>query len=213
MHASGSSHSSAGGEGLEDSRLRRLSAQIDHASHLLPAQGPITVFIHHNTLHAFEDCPFEEAVAKAAHVFRCHPYLTEDRYREALTRGRIRFTDLHEVLARDLADRAEEEVPCFGTLLDLRLAMLRFPLRSGPTEELVWYVAEADSLRRVRNGVSSAVRAQLIAETRRWVMRDLRGNYDPTRNGSSKGRPGRPATGSLADLLERSGESTIENWS
>ena len=91
--------------------------------------------------------------------------------------------------------------------------MLRFPLRTGPTEELVWYVAEADALRRVQEGVSSAIRAQLIAETRRWVMRDLRGDYDPTRNGSSKGRPRPRAAGSLADLLERSGESTIENWS
>ena len=91
--------------------------------------------------------------------------------------------------------------------------MLRFPLRSGPTEELVWYVAEADALRRVQERGLSAIRAQLIAETRRWVMRDLRGDYDPTRNGSSKGRPRRHAAGSLADLLEPSGESTIEDWS
>src|SRR3954451_9125018 len=100
----------------------RLRHAIEHASHLLPAQGPITVFIHHNTLHAFEDRPFEEAVAAGGPVFGGQPYLTEDRYRDALTRGRIRFTDLHEVLLRDLAGRAEEGVPCFGTLLDLRLA-------------------------------------------------------------------------------------------
>ena len=43
--------------------------------------------------------------------------------------------------------------------------MLQYPLRSGPTEELVWYVAEANALRRVRSEVSSAVRARLIAET------------------------------------------------
>src|SRR5918997_534471 len=94
--------------------LDRLRHAIEHAAHLLPAQGPITVFIHHNTLHAFEDRPFEEAVAQGARVFGCQPYLTEDRYRDALTRGRIRFTDLHEVLMQDLADRAEEVVPCFG---------------------------------------------------------------------------------------------------
>ena len=47
--------------------------------------------------------------------------------------------------------------------------MLQYPLRTGPTEELVWYVAEADALRRVRAEASSAVRARMIAETRRWV--------------------------------------------
>ena len=46
---------------------------------LLPAQGPINVFIHHNTLHAFEDLPFDEAVKKGAQLYGCQPYLTEDR--------------------------------------------------------------------------------------------------------------------------------------
>ena len=128
-----------------DPDLHALSEVIEHAGHLLPAQGPITVFIHHNTLHAFEDLPFNEAVMKAAHLFGCQPYLTEDRYRQELRRGRIRFTDLKETLENDLGERAGGRIPCFGTRLDLRLAMLQNPLRSGPTPELVWYVAEANA--------------------------------------------------------------------
>src|SRR4249919_740352 len=120
------------------SSLTRLRHVVEHAAHLLPAQGPITVFIHHNTLHAFEDLPFDEGVEKGAHVFGCQPYLTEDRYRDALMRGRIRFADLQEVLEKDLGRRAGEAVPCIGTLLPLRLAMLQYPMRTGPTEELVW---------------------------------------------------------------------------
>src|SRR4051812_18340852 len=193
--------------------LLHLSEVIEHAAHLLPAQGPITVFIHHNTLHAFEDLPFNEAVKKGAHVFGCHPYWTEDRYREALTRGRIRYAELQEVLQQDLGDRAGEQIPYVGARLDLRLAMLQYPLRAGPTEELVWYVAEANALRRVRPEASSAVRARLIAETRRWVLRDLRGWNDPTRNGSSKGAANQRVPAGLAELLDRFGESTIENWS
>ena len=143
-----------------DADLHTLSEVIEHAGHLLPAQGPITVFIHHNTLHAFEDLPFNEAVKKAAHVFGCQPYLSEDRYRQELRRGRIRFAELKEALEHDLGDRAGEKVPCFGTRLDLRLAMLQNPLRTGPTDELVWYVAEANALRRIRRDVSAADRAR-----------------------------------------------------
>src|SRR3954451_11682872 len=86
----------------------RLRHAVEHASHLLPAQGPITVFIHHNTLHAFEELPFTEAVKRAARVFGCHPYLTEDRYRDELRRGRIRFPELQAVLREDLGTHADE---------------------------------------------------------------------------------------------------------
>ena len=158
-----------------------LAGAIEHAAHLLPQQGPITVFIHHNTLHALENLTFEDAVGRGAEVFGCQPYLGEDRYRDELIRGRIRFDELREVLAEDLGVSADDPVPGFGTRLDLRLAMLQDPLRIGPTEELVWYVAEYDALRRARPEVSSATRARLIAETRRWAMRDLRpnGHGDP----------------------------------
>jgi uncharacterized protein YbcC (UPF0753/DUF2309 family) len=192
--------------------LARLRHVVEHAAHLLPAQGPITVFIHHNTLHAFEDLSFEEGVERGAHVFGCQPYLTEDRYREALTRGRIRFADLQEVLEKDLGERAAAEVPCFGTLLKLRLAMLQYPLRTGPAVELIWHVAEVNALRRVRPEASSAVRAQLIAETRRWVMRDLRNGFDPARNGSVETSSRGGLSESLSELLGWYREPTIEDW-
>ena len=192
------------GRGDQATRSRRLEAVIGRAAHMLPAQGPITVFIHHNTLHAFEDLPFHEAVKQGAQIFGCHPYLSEDKYRDALARGRIRFSELQEVLEHDLGARAGEEIPCFGNRLGLWLAMLQYPLRSGPTEELIWYVAEANALRRVRSEVSSAVRARLIAETRRWVIRDLRGGV----NGSAASR----VSGSLAHLFARFGADKIETW-
>src|SRR6185369_5103269 len=132
------------------SLLDRLGEVVEHATELLPAQGPITVFIHHNTLHAFEDLPFEEGVKRASQVFGCHPYLSEEQYRDALRRGRIRFSELKEVLIRDLGESGREPVPCFGTRFDLRLAMLHDPLRTGPSDELVWFVAETNALRRVR---------------------------------------------------------------
>ena len=55
---------------------------IEHAAHFLPSQGPIRVFIHHNTLHAFEHLPFHEAVKRGGATYGCHPDRPEDRYRE-----------------------------------------------------------------------------------------------------------------------------------
>ena len=151
-----------------------------------------------------KSCPFHEAVKKGAQIFGCHPYLSEDRYRDELARGRIRFSELQEVLEDDLGSRAGEGIPCFGTRLRLWLAMLQYPLRSGPTEELVWYVAEANAFRRVRMDVSSAVRSRLIAETRRWVVRDLRAGGGAAINGSAVP----PLSRSLTELLNRFGVST-----
>ena len=144
MQATAPPKSASLGRRDQTARLNRLQEVIAHASHVLPAQGPITVFIHHNTLHAFEDLPFHEAVKKGAQIFGCQPYLSEDQYRDALARGRIRFSDLQDVLEEDLGERAGDEIPCFGNRLGLWLAMLQYPLRWGPTEELVWYVAEAN---------------------------------------------------------------------
>ena len=61
-------------------------------------QGPIGVFVHHNTLHAFEDLPFEQAVIEASHLFGAEPYMTEAAYRAELARGRIQPEDIDAVL-------------------------------------------------------------------------------------------------------------------
>ena len=156
---------------------------IEHAAHLLPAQGPIRVFIHHNTLHAFEDLPFDEAVCKGGEIFGCEPYLPEDRYRHHLTHGRIRVADLEAVLREDLGSRADEPVCRLGTRYDLRLAMLQYPLRTAPAAELRWFVAETDALTRFRAETPTALRESLRDETRHWIMRDLRNGREHAARG------------------------------
>jgi uncharacterized protein YbcC (UPF0753/DUF2309 family) len=179
--------------------LERLRHVIEHAAHLLPAQGPITVFIHHNTLHAFEHLPFDQAVRRGAEVFGCQPYLPEERYRAALTRGRIRLPELRAVVAEDLGTRARESVGGLCARMDLRLAMLQAQVVTAPAAELKWFVAETDALRKVRPEASNEVRLKLIAETRRWIMRDVR-----ALNG------GAPAW--VREPLARVPESEIERW-
>jgi hypothetical protein len=181
-------------------QLSRLEHLIEHAAHLLPAQGPIPVFIHHNTLHAFEELPFDQAVVKGGDLFGCQPYLSKERYREELARGRIRFDDLEATLREDLGDRANQLVGPDCSRFRLRQAMLHFPLRTGTTDELLWFIEETDALRRIRHHVSAADRARLIAETRRWAMGELR-----AATGSR--------TNTFTELLERLGPRNLEAWS
>lgn len=147
--------------------LRRV---IEHAAHLLPSQGPITVFVHHNTLHAFEHLDFDAGVQAGGRLFGCHAYLSEKRYREKLHRGRIRVEDLEAVLQEDLGDEADRLVSIFCTRYTLRLSMLQFALHTGSTHELRWIVAETDALRRFRDEVTTHVRADMLSDTRKAVL-------------------------------------------
>src|ERR1700683_3360842 len=87
-----------------ESRREKLRHAVEHAAHLLPMQGPIGVFVHHNTLHAFEHLPFEQAVIEASHLFGAEPYMTEADYRAALARGRIHMEDIDAVLESEPDD-------------------------------------------------------------------------------------------------------------
>src|SRR5579864_3259058 len=82
-------------------RADKLQTAVEHAAHLLPMQGPIGVFVHHNTLHAFEHLSFEEAVIQAEQLFGAEPYMSEAAYRAELSRGRIQLVDVDAVLDRE----------------------------------------------------------------------------------------------------------------
>lgn len=137
-------HTAGGETGPPADPHERLSRAVEHAAHLLPAQGPIGVFIHHNTLHAFEHLPFDEAVRRAGRAFGCEPYLSEARYHRERAAGRITDDDLRAVLTDDLGDTAHEKVGGV-TRWDLRFALLTHPAWEGTADEVRWKVA-ADNL-------------------------------------------------------------------
>src|SRR5262250_538735 len=94
--------------------LAGVAGVIDELAHLLPAQGPISIFIHHNTLHAFEHLPFEEAVELAGERLGCEPFLAESRYREKLASGRILASDVEALLRQQLGERGVRDVAGAG---------------------------------------------------------------------------------------------------
>jgi hypothetical protein len=194
---------------MKEQPCDRLRQAIEHAAHRLPAQGPITAFIHHNTLHAYEDLPFDKAVVEGGETFGCHPYLPEQHYRNELARGRILRDDIEAVLIEELGERADELLGFLGTRFHLRMAMVEHPWRMGTTAELRWIVAESDGLRKFREEAPQATRDRLIAVTRRWVMRDLRHGL---RNGSAPTADDGRLQELIAQLFTRFDQAEIERW-
>jgi uncharacterized protein YbcC (UPF0753/DUF2309 family) len=94
----------------DDPVIRALS----RAAGVLPDQGPIGVFIHHNTLHAYQHLRFHEAVQEGADALGAEPYLKLSQFRAAWRAGRIEDADLRLEIERALGERSRELV-C-GTL-------------------------------------------------------------------------------------------------
>lgn len=121
-------------------RLDSLLRAVELAAHLLPRQGPIGVFVHHNTLHAFQHLPFEEAVVEASQLFGAEPYMSEAAYRAELARGRIQLVDI------DAALDSEPDALVFARLSrgSLRRAMITPGVREFDAATILWRTEQGD---------------------------------------------------------------------
>ncbi|MBP6391249.1 MAG: DUF2309 family protein, partial [Flavobacteriales bacterium] len=179
-----------GGEAAPLSPLGReaLRQAVDHAAHYLPIQGPIGVFIHHNTLHAFQHLPFEEAVVKAAELFGTEPYMQEQAYRSELVRGRVREEDLIAVLEQ------EENANVVPGLVDrrrLRYLMLVPGLRAVQGQRIEWLLGEGGWSRSFRSDLPAEARALLVNDDPRtmWEVCVSRARPIPLAVGAKFPRP------------------------
>ena len=169
------------GSGSHDSSSpHTLARVIDQAAQLLPAQGPISIFIHHNTLHAFEHLPFEEAVETAAEQLGCEPFLSESRYRDKLASGRILAKDVTALLDEQLGARGANDVAGAGSRLDLWRAVVLHGIPAATGRELSWVLEETAALSRFRTDVPANARSAAavltdqddrVGEERRAVRR------------------------------------------
>lgn len=121
------------------SEVERLQEAIHRLAHFLPAQGPIGVFIHHNTLHAFQHKKFEDAVTEAAQVFGTEPYMRESAYRAAYGSGRILDEDIDAALAEE---PDAELLPSGLRKRELMRKMLVPGLRDFRPETVQWELEE-----------------------------------------------------------------------
>jgi len=78
---------------------------LHELKHYLPTQGPLKDFIHHNTLHAFQDMKFYDAVFKASAIFGFQTTFSFIEYRDLYRIKRI----TPEILARVIRERKGSE--------------------------------------------------------------------------------------------------------
>lgn len=154
-----------GGDHARQQMIERVKKAVEHAAHLLPMQGPIGIFVHHNTLHAFENLPFERAVVEASKLFGAEPYMTEAAYRAELVRGRVTLADIDAVL------NSEPDRVIFPRLSrrSLRRAMIVPGVREFDAATIMWRSEQGDLARDFRQ---TSLRALFDACFRRAVAHE-----------------------------------------
>lgn len=139
-----------------------LQEALDRAARALPTQGPIGVFVHHNTLHAFQHQEFESSVQQAADLFKAQPFLAEETYQSERARGRILAEDIDDVLARE---PDAEILPGELTRRQLRRALLIPGVRRVNGIDIAWTIEEGSWLEKFRSDLPSATAQKLTGDT------------------------------------------------
>jgi len=147
-----------------------LTEMLDHAAHLLPQQAPLHMFVHHNTLHAFEHLHFEDAVLEAAARYGTEPYQSEEAFARCLESARIRPSDIDAVAVSAAGDTGEPVVAGGPTRHELHALRLRelFEIPKGPA--LHWMLEETRTLFRFHDRVPEAARAAILLSAERMSV-------------------------------------------
>lgn len=158
-----------------------LDAAFAQLDRLLPQQGPIGVFVHHNTLHAFEGMAFEDATVHAGRLFGAAPFMPEDWYRQRLEEGRISSSDIDAALEAG-SSVEEASVSFLGGRLsrrDLRRTLLLRGLMEPEDASIPWLLEEEGLLVHPLSATDPVSTRAVIAETTTWLSVQLKTSPEP----------------------------------
>ena len=151
-----------------DNSREQIIATLNHLDHVLPGQGPILDFVHHNTLHGFQHLPFDEALAAFEALTGICGYLPEVQNREFYRQGRINDRDLATALAKCTALKAEQIVCTLQdrviTRRDIYSIALLFDLKGITVSQLNWQIEELRALDTIQADVPESIRSQIFTD-------------------------------------------------
>lgn len=162
---------SDGAGGGKDNHDAWLGPILEHVAELLPAQAPLEVFVHHNTLHAFQHLPFHEAVARAGETLGASGYLDEGEYRRAFAAGRITEADLTAAIRERLRRLDEPISSALPSPEDLARLILVHGVHAETPAGVLWQLNEHQAATRFAPEVSAVARSRIIRETVPWLTR------------------------------------------
>lgn len=82
---------------------------LHELQHYLPSQGPLKDFVHHNTLHAFQEMKFYDAIFKASEIFGFQTTFSIAEYRKLYEIKRIDPAILKRVITERKGEKAVDE--------------------------------------------------------------------------------------------------------
>ncbi|MDQ3708743.1 MAG: Na-translocating system protein MpsB, partial [Actinomycetota bacterium] len=151
--------------------------ELEHWGHLLPSQGPMTTFVHHNTLHGLQHEPFERAVAEGERLLGGRAYEPVDRGRARYRAGRITDADLDAVFAARPELSPAEVLGTVGghTVSDAEIRRLHLLYGATAVDPAVLRDAmtSGDAGRRIAEDVSEAARARLLSRSQRELAASI----------------------------------------
>lgn len=148
-----------------------LGPILEHVAELLPAQAPLEVFVHHNTLHAFESLPFHEAVARAGETWGTRGYLDEGEYRRALASGRITESDLTASIRARVEGLEQPISAALPSPEDLARLILVHGVHGETPASVLWQLNEHQAATRFAPDVSAVARSRIVREAVPWLGR------------------------------------------
>jgi uncharacterized protein len=99
--------------------------------HYLPAQATLKDFVHHNSLHAYQDKEFFEGIFNASKTFGFQVTFNLNEYRKLHKQGRIRLEIIEQVITKKKGKNQLEAFKnkmlnqSYSTAFDPRIGMLR----------------------------------------------------------------------------------------
>ncbi len=189
----------------------KLISAIEHAARSFSESPPL--FLHRDSLYAFGEGLTTAAVGDATHQRGSASAQLDCRDYKCARLAAVLNADLRAVVDQTLGKRARQSVPFFGTLLDLQLAMVEYPLIIGSAEELAWYAAETNALRQIRPDAPAAARARLLSETRSRAVQELRRRNNPASDLVPSELEDRRIPSGPTDLLRKREGKSIESFS